>query len=260
MKLRTYQQKMIDDLRDGYRQGHKRQIVALPTGSGKTHIAGEIIHRANRLGHKSSFIVERVQLARQAAEHFAVIGLKVGILQGENTCLHPDDEVVVASIQTIRSRKAPIADLVIIDEVHLLGKEHIKLMESWNKLPFIGLSATPLNPVLGKYFTNLIRGCTVKELIDQGYLVPTRAFCPGQQAMNQVLSSMPTQAGDYANGKLEKAINTKHLIGDIVITWLDKCEGEKTLCFGVNVAHSKSICEVFIDAGIEASRPWQDIT
>ena len=226
--------------------------MALPTGAGKTVVAGEIIHRANKLGHKSLFIVERVQLVIQAVEHLESIGLKVGILQGDNTCMYPDDEVVVCSIQTINSRRAPLADLVIIDEVHLLQKAHIKLMESWNKLAFIGLSATPLNPVLGKYFTNLIRGASVKELITDGYLVPTRAFCPGQQAIKEVLADVPTIAGDYAKGKLSKAINTKHLVGDIVTTWLEKCKGEKTLCFAVNVAHSKSICEAFNAEYIEA--------
>ena len=44
--LRPYQQRVVDELRDGIAAGHKRQILALRTGGGKTVIAGWIIASA----------------------------------------------------------------------------------------------------------------------------------------------------------------------------------------------------------------------
>ena len=43
MELRHYQQASIDGLRNGFKSGHARQILALATGGGKTITASELI-------------------------------------------------------------------------------------------------------------------------------------------------------------------------------------------------------------------------
>ena len=56
--------------------------------------------------------------------------------------------IQVASIQTIRSRKTyPEAQVVVIDEVHQLHKEHIAWLQhpEWQSVPFIGLSRDPMD-------------------------------------------------------------------------------------------------------------------
>ena len=40
MKLRDYQQRLIDAVRDEIKRGRKKVLMALPTGEGKTHILG----------------------------------------------------------------------------------------------------------------------------------------------------------------------------------------------------------------------------
>jgi superfamily II DNA or RNA helicase len=85
MQLRDYQERVIHELRDGFRAGHRRQILALATGSGKTVVAAHLIRNAAAKGHKSLFVVDRIELVDQAASHLHKIGLKVGIMQGENT-------------------------------------------------------------------------------------------------------------------------------------------------------------------------------
>jgi superfamily II DNA or RNA helicase len=63
--LRQYQSDAIDDLRDGVKQGHRRQILKLPTGAGKTRIAAELIMRALARGERSIFVVPRISLIEQ---------------------------------------------------------------------------------------------------------------------------------------------------------------------------------------------------
>lgn len=252
MKLRDYQERVIHELRDGFRSGHMRQILALATGSGKTVVASHLIHNAARKGHKSLFIVDRVELIEQAVTHLDAMGLRVGVLQGENTFYTGKDDAVVASIQTIRARSAPLSGFVIIDECHLLHRAHIELMHLWNAVPFIGLSATPIRKDLGKYFTNLVRGPSVEQLTMEGALVPVKAFCPSREMLNNALADVSIRKGDFVEKELSQVLNSKKLIGDIVKTWLEKAEGRKTLCFSVDVAHSKSIVEDFIEAGIPA--------
>ena len=129
MKLRPYQERVIQELRQGLLEGHTRQILALATGAGKTVVAAHIVRSAVEKRHRCLFVVERIVLVDQAMKHLEAVGLKVGILQGENTNYTPDDEVIVASVQTL-ARRRPLdnIDVVFIDEVHILHKAHKNLM------------------------------------------------------------------------------------------------------------------------------------
>lgn len=251
--LRPFQETAINELRAGLMQGHKRQLLALATGAGKTVVASHLIHRAAQNDHKSLFIVDRLELVDQAVNHLSAIGLQVGVYQGENTMVRASDEVVVASIQTIRSRGAIPSGFVIIDEAHILHQAHIDLLRQWSNVPIIGLSATPLRNDLGKYFTNLVRGPSIQWLIENGYLTPARAFCPTAAALEKALDSVKTHAGDYAENELSTALNQKELIGDIVTTWQAKGENRPTLVFAVDIAHSKAITQEFQVEQIEAA-------
>lgn len=257
-ELYPHQQQAIDDLSEGYRRGHLRQILCMPTGAGKTVVAGALAMRAKQRGKRVLFVVHMRELVLQAVAHFDAVGLRVGILQGQNTDYSMDDDVIVASIQSIASRSAPRwIDVVIIDEVHILYRMHVKLMEHWNASPFIGLSATPLREDLGRHFTNLVRGPTVRWLTDNGFLVAVRAFCPGNEHLTRILEGIKCnttpQGLDYNQTQLGKAMNVPELIGDIVTTWKDKGHARQTLCFAVNKAHSRAIVEDFLAEGISAA-------
>ena len=265
--LHPFQHEIITDLGEGYLQGHLRQVCALATGGGKTVVAAHLGHRAAAKGKRMLFIVDRIELCGQAAETFNDMGLSVGILRGEATSYTQTDQVIVASIQSIRSRSAPDwVDFAIIDEVHILHNEHIRLMAAWSDKAFIGLSATPLRPGLGKHFTNLVRGPSIRELTEQGFLVPVRAFAPQADAILSALDGVScgtTTAGyDYKDAELGAAMNRKELVGDIVKTWQEKGEDRPTLAFAVNIAHSKSIRDDFIAAGVNAAHidAYTDIT
>lgn len=252
--LRDYQIQAINDVEAGIAAGHVRQILCLPTGSGKTITAGAMIQRQRAQGRRALFIVERLALVDQAVRAFSALGLHVGIYQGENTQRSVYDDVVVASAQTIAARKrAPLADFIVIDEAHILHKVHIELMRAWGAVPVVGLTATPLRPDLGKYFSRLVRGPSVQELTDWGFLVPARAYCPSAAQMDRILSSVRTQAGDFQAKDLAKAINRKELVGDIVGTWQAKAADRLTLAFAVDIAHSKAIVDDFQAAGVPAA-------
>ena len=258
IELYPHQQKAIGDLRAGLQQGHKRQILCLPTGAGKTVVAGELARRAAARGKRVLFVVHLRELVIQAVQHFAALGLRVGVLQGDNTNYGPHDDVVVASIQTIHARSAPLwIDLVLIDEVHILYKAHIKLMKDWNRVSIIGLSATPLREDLGKYFSHLVRGPSVRELTEKGFLVSAHAFSPDERQMAKLLAGVKcgrTAHGyDFNERQLGEVMNRPELVGDLVHTWKVHGEDRQTLCFAVNKAHSRAIVEDFLAEGIAAA-------
>ena len=255
--LHEFQKQLIADLGQGIRQGHRRQVCGLATGGGKTVLAAHLGRRAAAKGKKMLFIVHTIELAGQAVETFNEMGLSVGILRGEDTAYTRQDEIIVASIQSIRARSAPDwMDMAIIDECHILHREHIKLMEAWADKVFIGLSATPMRKGLGLHFTNLVRGPSIRALTEQGFLVKVRAYAPQADAILSALDGVhcgTTAAGfDYQEAALGAAMNRQELVGDIVTTWLERGEGRPTLCFAVNIAHSKSIRDDFLAAGVRA--------
>ncbi|UHD15725.1 DEAD/DEAH box helicase family protein [Thiocapsa bogorovii] len=252
-ELHPFQGDIIRELRQGYAAGHRRQMCALATGGGKTVVASHLIRSASAKGNRSIFIVDRIELVNQAADTLQAVGLRVGVMQAGNTWLHCDDEVIVGTRQTFAARGVPPAGFAIIDEAHVLAKDHIKLMEAWNRVPFIGLSATPLRPDLGGHFTNLVRGPTVAWLTEQGFLTPARAFCPGSESIERAISGVKLKRGDFVSSELADAMNTKALIGDIIATWTEKAIDRPTLVFAVDIAHSKSVIADFVDAGVSAA-------
>ncbi len=86
-----------------------------------------------------------------------------------------------------------------------------------------------------------------------GYLVPATAYCPSQDMIDEVLIGVKTLADDYNQKQLSEAVNVKVIIGSIVTTWKSKASDRQTLVFAVDIAHSKSIIEDFVSAGISAA-------
>ncbi len=156
----------------------------------------------------------------------------------------------VASEQTLARRKIiPQADLVMIDEAHRWFDFYERWMNlpEWQKVPFIGLSATPWTKGLGKHFDDLIIAATTQELIDKGFLSPFRVFAP---PVKPDLSKIRTIAGDWHEGQLSAEMQKPHLMADVVQTWLEKGEDRPTLCFAVDCAHAKKLQEQFEKAGV----------
>ena len=253
MKARRYQNSVIREVLNNYRNGIRTQMVFAATGSGKTFIASKLIKRLTGIDIKSVFIVPKIELVDQAVRHLESFGLSVGVMQAENTLWHPGNHVVVASIQTIRSRGMRFdARVIFIDEAHRLHQQHIDLMNELSKLPVIGLSATPLRDGLGKYFQTLVKAPSINELTNAGHLVPVKAFARTDAKIHEILQQVKVKQGDFANQDLSKTMNSKTLVGDIVSTWQKQAEGRPTLCFACDIAHSKQIVDDFRHEGIHA--------
>jgi DNA repair protein RadD len=263
MKLREYQTSAIAELSAGFLAGNKAQILVMPTGSGKTATASDIIRRIAETGYCSLFLVHRVELLNQAARHLKSLGLTVGIIQGENT-RHPSEpaDVYVCTIQSIGSQGWPPLfanhkpiKYLFVDECHVIFKAHRKLFEQITDARIIGLTATPLRADLGQIFNRQISPITIKQLIELGHLSPLKVFCPQQAEMNLALESVAInyKKNDFNNGQLGKAMSNPKIVGDVISTWQAKAPDRQTLVFACNVAHAQTLCEAFMAEGIDAA-------
>lgn len=248
MKLRDYQENAIEMLRNSLRTGHRMPILQLPTGAGKTATAGEIVTSATGKGKKVAFIVDRITLVDQASAHFDAIGLEHGIIQGDNPRTDYSKDFQIISAQTLARRKPWEFDLAIVDEAHCKHKAVLELSKKWDKIPFIGLTATPYTKGLGQYYDDLIMPITIHELIDQGHLVDADAYAYSAPDMTGV----KTSGGDFNQKQAAERADQEGLIGDIVATWQKLTPGKQTICFATNVAHSEHIAHRFNSAGVDA--------
>lgn len=249
-ELRPYQQQALEDIRQSVRGGVRRLVVQAATGAGKTKLAAAIVDGAVAKGRSCAFVVPAIALVDQTMESFWAEGIRdVGVIQANHGMTDYSRPVQICSIQTIQARgHFPRAETVLFDECHRLFDAHKRWLtaEEWKHVPMIGLSATPWTKGLGKYFESLLVAATTKDLIDQGYLSKFRVFATGHPDLRDV----KVVAGDYHEGELSKAMQGGELTADIIRTWRDKWGKGKTLCFGVDKAHAKSIQERFEFAGI----------
>lgn len=254
--LRPYQEEALQAIRQTVAQKVYRLVCQAPTGSGKTLVAATIVDGALSKGNRLTFCVPAIQLIDQTVQMFYDEGIRdVGVIQADHPLTNWAKPIQVASIQTIRSRKVyPESQVVVIDEVHQLHKEHITWLQhpDWQTVPFIGLSATPWTRGLGRYFQTLLVMSTTAELIELEYLSKFKVYA----ADHPDLSGVKTVAGDYHEGQLADVMGEQGLVANVVQTWKKLWNRDKTLLFAVDCAHAQQLQARFNEAGISCA--YQD--
>jgi DNA repair protein RadD len=251
MQLRDYQETAIARLKEALLQGARRPVIQAPTGAGKTVIAAAIVNMARQKDRRVLFCVPALSLIDQTVDRFRANGIfDIAVMQGQHELTDYRQPVQVCSVQTLARRKIPQADLVIVDECHVMFKLYDTWMNNpeWKDVPFIGLTATPWAKGMGAdgRWDKLIIGTTTEELIELKHLSDFKCYAPAHPD----LSGVKTVLGDYEAKGLGEAMDKGHLVADIVSTWLERGQGRSTICFAVNRVHAKHIETQFKNAGV----------
>ena len=246
--LRDYQKHAVTQTYRALRN-HHRVMLQLPTGSGKTHVAMKMIEDGLRNGRRINFCVDRLTLLDQTLDRFIETGFDVGVVQGGHPMFRPHAPVQVVSLQTLARRPRrnwPIADLFIFDEAHTHYGITGEVMENWNALKYIGLSATPFTRGLGLHYDHLVVGATTEQLMLDGYLSKYTAFGPSQPDLRGVRQSN----GDYNTRDLERRMS--FITGDIMTHFKKHAGMRKTIVFTPTVAYAEHLAAEFNKLGAAA--------
>ena len=250
-ELRPYQEGSIDGLRDGFRQGHNRQVLAAATGAGKSIMALSIIDSARKKGSKTLFMCDRRVLVDQFSRHLDRHGIDHGVYMSGHWRYRPYENVQVASIQTIEKMgQWPAADLIIVDEIHAVMRKSLKdFMKAHPDTKVLGLTATPYNPEMGNYFTNIVNVVSMEQLVKEGFLVPFRVFV----ATEIDTVGVKVTAGEWQKDELEK--RGLQIVGDVVADYVRIAhevwgEPRKTIVFSSGVAHGTELVKRFAELGL----------
>lgn len=256
MRLRDYQTRDIGRIVDALRK-HRAVCYQLPTGAGKTIIAAEICRRLVANGQKGLALVHRRELVRQfvntLVESEVLPHFGIGIIAAGQAPA-PWATFQVASVQTLARREVNFDPrLIFVDEAHhIRASTWETLMQRWPTARILGLTATPARldgKGLGAHFDVLLEGPTIPELVEQGYLAPTRVkYLP--EGID--LTGVRTLAGDYNRGQLQQQVNSK-VIASAANSYLRYAKGKKALFFGISVKHSQAVVDELRKNGVKAA-------
>lgn len=245
---RDFQNTAHAQLREGFKAGHKNQMLMAATGAGKTYLGLRIAHEALVKGKKALFLCDRTTLINQTSAVADSYGLSAhGIVQANHWRRNKDMPFQIASVQTLARRDFwPGADVIIVDEAHTQHKTWTEYIMQ-TKAAVIGLSATPFSPGLGKMFTNLVNATTMNDLTIAGVLVPMRVFSCTRANME----GAATAGGEWTDSAAEERGTA--IIGDVVSEWIKLSPERKTIVFGATIKHCEELCRQFINAGVMAA-------
>src|SRR4029453_18156105 len=157
IELRPYQRAALPAIAAAALRGVRRQVVSLPTGTGKTVIFAHLVVARHT---RTLILVHRDELVHQTLDKLAMVAqgtaLDIGVIKAERD-EHAGD-VVVASIQTLQreARLQPLAQtfgLVVVDECHHALPDnsygrilaHVGAEQDDGPLT-VGYTATPFRP------------------------------------------------------------------------------------------------------------------
>jgi DNA repair protein RadD len=254
MQLRDYQISVRDRVIQACEQGSRATLIWMPTGAGKGTLATEMIRTVFDAGNRAMFLVNRTEIVSDTSGRLDVIGVPHGVIMANNPRRNYSARVFVASKDTLQNRTLPPVEMLFVDEAHC------SVSDGWRRLLdhyrskgtfIVGMTATPVRldgRGLGEIFDRMVKGPSVQDLQDMGFLVRTRVFAaPGLD-----LKGVTTQGGDYREKDLAIACDKPTLIGDIYDHWVKHAENRCTVVFAVNREHSEHIREQFDRNGVPA--------
>jgi DNA repair protein RadD len=266
--LRPYQSDFVDQLRAEMSE-LKRVIACSPTGSGKSTIAKFIFGMINKRepadgqSGYSVIAVHRRGLVDNIADTFErKPKLPYGMIMSRRKT-DWGKRVQVSSIDTLLAwyvdgeyTSSATFDFVAFDEAHSHSSKLKKFLDAHDakrkqlglKPAFVlGLTATPQAEGLSQVYRKIVKGPSVKWLIENDYLVPFRYF---QAKVLGDLSKLVKSGERFTDKSLDAAF--KGLAGNLIEDWKCKSEGRQTVGFFSRLSHAQEACDSLNAAGISA--------
>lgn len=259
MELRPYQREAKEAVQNEWQQGHRKTLLVLPTGTGKTIVFSKLIEDCVRDGERVLVLAHRGELLDQAADKLQqATGLGCATEKAEETCLGSWYRVAVGSVQSLMREKRlsqftpDYFNSIVVDEAHhCLSDSYQRVLNHFAESKVLGVTATPDRGDmrnLGSYFESLAYEYTLPRAIKEGYLSPIKALTI---PLKLDLTGVGIQAGDYKAADIGTALDP--YLYQIADEMTQHCMDRKTVVFLPLIKTSKKFCEILRSKGFTAA-------
>lgn len=257
--LRPYQTEAKAAIFDQWKQGNRRTLLVLPTGTGKTIVFAKVAEDCVASGQRVLILAHRGELLEQAADKiYRSTGLLCATEKAEQSSLGTWFRIVVGSVQTLmRERRldrfgSDHFDTIIVDEAHhCLADSYQRILDHFSDANVLGVTATPDRgdmKNLGQCFDSLAYEYTLPRAIREGYLSPIKAVTIPLQLD---LSGVSVQAGDFRAADIDTALDP--YLYQIAEEMLRYCAERKTVVFLPLVKTSQKFRDILNEKGFHAA-------
>lgn len=261
ISLRPYQQEALAAITEAEAKGLRRQLIALPTGTGKTVIFSHVV--SSRAG-RALVLAHREELIGQAAEKILTVNpaASIGVIKANRNEVHR--QIVVASVQTL-SRESRLSRIdtvgfttVIVDEAHHAAADsyrrildHFRCFAEDGPLT-VGFTATPERAdekALGEIFSEIVYRKDILTMMEAGYLCDLRAI---QVSLQADFNALHSRHGDFIEAEASDMLMAANAPAHAVTAYCEHASGRKALLFTPTVELAHRMVEAFITQGIPA--------
>ncbi len=273
--LYQYQQDLVRKVQRALASGdsRKRVMMQLPTGGGKTRIAGALLSDWLVNGSKAVWLTHRKELSEQTRDSLIDDGVSamtnVAWTSGSDAPAMPSG-VMILMAQTVGRRTArrdvwaryDARDLMVIDEAHhATAPGWERAIEQWPG-PVLGVTATPwrLSRTEGfdHLFSELICGpqtedLQTEDLQNESYLCRSRVVWPDPE--RRIQGGKIGATGDYTESGIEDANQDRPAVmtDGILGLWREHAADRQTVAYAVSRGHAENLVRVFNTAGVPAA-------
>jgi superfamily II DNA or RNA helicase len=242
MKLRPYQNNLIEKTKQAILDGYKAPCIVSPAGSGKTVVLAKIIKGASFKKNHTLFLVHRKEIIDQVRETLIDMGVDMNYVE-------------LGMVQTIVRRldntKQPA--MIVVDESHhIVSNSYKKIVKHFNDALVISFTATPIRlggSGLGDVNDILIEEVSVKWLIENEYLAPYKYYAP-KLIDTEILKL--NNMKEFSSTSIDKAINENKIYGDVIKHYKQLASGEQAIVYCHSVEASQQVAAEFKASGIDA--------
>ena len=258
-ELRPYQAEAKQAVLTEWSEGHRKTLLVLCTGLGKTIVFSSVAEHQVNLGHRVLIMAHRGELLTQAADKLKMVtGLDAVFEQGSSHSIDSFLPVTVGSVQSLSQEKRLATfpqdyfqDIIVDEAHHCLSDSYQRVLEHFPQANILGVTATPDRgdkQTLGQFFDSQAYEYSMSKAIREGYLSPVKArMIP----LKVDISKAGVTGGDYNAADIGCALEP--YLMQIAKVMAQYCTGRKTVVFLPLIATSQKFCQMLNDNGLKAA-------
>ena len=237
MKLRDYQEELVNGVKQSMLDGNHSIIVQSPPRSGKTVVMAHIAKGATDKNNKVLFFSHRKEINEQVYKTFENNEVNMNL-------------VTIGGVQSLVRKldKLDEPTIILIDEAHHSKassyKKIIDYFPNAYKLLFTGTPVRLDGSGFDDIADDLILGKSVKWLQDHGRIAPFKYYAP--LMINE--SALKKRAGEFTKGSVDETMKTV-IYGDVIKHYEKLAKGKQAIVYTHSVEASENVSKAFNEAG-----------